>query len=137
MSTNRAENPENTTNKTAPAAENPSSRSHAKANEVGAPGSFDVDQLVALRHDRKGRVEFLVRWKTYDASHDTWVSTRLPPLLRSLPPLISPHSEAYLCHRLPDWLTLPPPAGTAGEPGRHGKHGNRGVLRDAPTDTWL
>ncbi len=44
--------------------------------EAGA-GSFDVEALVALRHDRKGRVEFLVRWKTYDATHDTWVSLLL------------------------------------------------------------
>ena len=36
---------------------------------------YDVQQLVALRHDRKGRPEFLVRWKTYDSSHDTWVSS--------------------------------------------------------------
>lgn len=54
--------------------------------EAMAAANFDVEQLVALRHDRKGRVEFLVRWKTYDASHDTWVSnaSRHPPPLRSL-----------------------------------------------------
>lgn len=75
MDGNRAENDEKKGNTKAAAAEKPSSRT----NGTGAPGSFDVDQLIALRHDRKGRVEFLVRWKTYDASHDTWVRRNAGP----------------------------------------------------------
>ncbi|XP_013855197.1 chromodomain Y-like protein [Austrofundulus limnaeus] len=102
---------------------------------------YEVERIVDCRRTRKGKVEYLVRWRGYSSEGDTWepeshLSTcmtyvqdfnrqRATTLMRSTR---SPYSSA---HRMP---CRPPPAASRSDPGHDASRGPPGdpVLMKTP-----
>ena len=39
--------------------------------EEGFP-EYEVEKIVRHKFNKKGKLQYLIRWKGYDESHDTW-----------------------------------------------------------------